>query len=156
MSYVQLAETTLSSNVQSVTFSSIPQNYKDLIAIYHGETTNSGNYDIGLKLNNTSSKRLWSTIVNSSTATSYSASADYFWNLTSDVRTIMHVEVYDYSDTNKASSAFVRLGSAQSSNGAGFATLTFPNTNVTTSLTFIIGAGTFISGSTFKLFGLEG
>jgi hypothetical protein len=150
--YTALANITLGSTATSVTFSSIPATYRDLILVYSGTSTSvSGvegrfNGDSGT---NYSLVRMFGT----GSPGSSSATTNYFPVVYTGlpITALSIVQIMDYSATDKHKTVLTRAG------GAGYTTTEalasrWANTAAITSIN-ILSIG-FTSGSTFALYGI--
>lgn len=150
--HVLLNQIELSSTTSSVTFSNIPSTYGDLVLVYGGNTTSSGAYDIRLKLNGDTSN--YSAVVMYGTGSangSFTQSSSNLVNLGSDARSTVVVQVMDYMATDKHKTSLIR---ADSSGTTSAVAQRWAITTAVSSLSFEIGAGVFVIGSTFSLYGV--
>lgn len=153
--YTQLNSITLAAGIPSITFSRIPQNYKDLVVVYNGETVSSGNYDITLSLNGDSSNHSVIILGGAGSSTfSFTASSINLWNMAAGNKTSAIMQIMDYSAIDKHKSSLIRMGAAFAS--TGIAAQRWASTSAVTSVTVGIGSGTFATGSTFTLYGIVG
>lgn len=162
--YLPIATTTVSgTSTNSVTFSSIPNTYTDLILVQYlpGDPTATYGYS-NLRFN-------------SDTANNYSSSYHYYYNAVTAGRQanvsyilhgtssfignsniITHIQNYSNTTNNKATISRVNLNA--NSNGivqeifesAGL----YRSASAITSVTAFIGSGNYSSGSTFTLYGI--
>jgi hypothetical protein len=159
--YIPLATVTLGSSASSVTFSSIPATYRDLVLVATANSTNSGFTDVAFRFNG-------------DTGTNYSRVGMYggvnpvssFTNLegrgflsfingttvgtnsfTPSVSTFM-----DYSATDKHKTGLHRHGMATDNVLA--AATRWASTAAVTSLFIFPTSGNFNTGSTFNLYGI--
>jgi hypothetical protein len=155
--YTPLATVTLGSSAASVTFSSIPATYRDLVLVitcrtnveaYPSARFNSdtaSNYSrVGMS-GDGSSTYSYSGTLDRVSLNGYAASSN-----TTDYNTIL--QVMDYSATDKHKTALSRA------NNTGYATdalaLRWANTAAITSLQVYVTSATFNAGSTFSLYGV--
>jgi hypothetical protein len=150
--YTPLATVTLGSSAASVTFSSIPATYRDLILV--GQFTGSSaaaalnlrfNSDTG---NYTGVQAFFSGAVGSNTTTSQTLSAIYGANITFATANIM-----DYSATDKHKTTLTRSGNVGNSEVA-MAAFRWASTAAVTTIGLVPAAGTISAGSTFNLYGI--
>jgi hypothetical protein len=154
--YVALATTTLGASASTVTFSSIPASYRDLILIGAGTTGASSlfylrfNGDTG---SNYSRIRALGysggPYSDATTATSISDIAQFDTNQGNFIAHIM-----DYSATDKHTAVLMRAsnkGAGETVMGAG----RWANTAAITSVTCTLNTSSFAIGSTFSLYGIE-
>lgn len=158
ITYEPIATTTLSSNTASVTFSSIPGTYTDLVLVTNGKMST------GSAVNN-------KITFNSDTATNYSRTYVYgdgsnafsgrdssqdnlgfiYWSSTNPSTTI--VQIQNYSNTTTYKTALART--SESGVAAAYVGL-WRSTSAITSITITRGStNDFASGSTFSLYGIK-
>jgi hypothetical protein len=153
--YTQLNSITLASGVPSVTFSKIPQNYKDLVIVYNGETVSSGNYDITFSLNGDTSNHSIIVVGGSGSSTfSFTAGSINTFNLGAGNKSVGIFNVMDYSAIDKHKHTLIRLNAAAA--GTGMCAQRWASNSAVTSVTVGIGSGTLATGSTFTLYGIVG
>lgn len=153
--YIPLANITLGSSASSVTFSSIPGTYRDLVVI--GTFVPSGAFaDMGLRFNGDGGTNysFVEAAGNGSTANSNSgarAQAVMLYTTGTD-SWMFNAQIMDYSATDKHKTVLSRANSA-----AVVTIMTanrWANTAAITSVTVRPDASTFASGSTFALYGI--
>jgi hypothetical protein len=148
--YTPLATVTLGSTAASVTFSSIPATYRDLIVVVNGTTTAS--VGVTFRHNGDTTDANYTSVNmtgNGSTATSTTATnANMMSMFTTQTQGI--VQFLDYSATDKHKTGLSR-GDNAGNNTRAFARR-WSNTAAITSIE--IAGGTFNSGSTFSLYGV--
>jgi hypothetical protein len=164
--YRPLATVTLGSSAASVTFSSIPATYRDLIVAATAQDPVSGTTfsNIGLQFNNdTGSNYNWTDMYGDGTsavAQVQSNSATIlagYMSSQNNVFSVHNFQFMDYSATDKHKTVLVRssLGT-RSPNTTQLAQATtgrWANTAAITSIR-IIGGTAFKAGSTFNLYGI--
>lgn len=154
MSYIALATTTLGSAAATVTFSSIPATYKDLVVVM-GSRASAGQ-QANLRLNS-SSASIYSEVVMlgfSGGAISYTSSGTSFTqilNNTSGDTTI--INIMDYSATNKHKTVLMRTNSSGASTMAQAGRWASTDAINTVSLE-MQGGATFSIGSVLSLYGV--
>ena len=149
--YTAIASQTLTSSASSVTFSSIPSTYRDLVLVW--ANGGASTYAVGMVFNSDSTATNYHWISMSgdgSSAASATSNTNFFSaNYGSGVNTI---QVMDYSATDKHKSALTRIngdgGSVQARAGR------WANTSAITSWQVFANATTFPSGATFSLYGI--
>jgi len=157
--YTPLANVTLGATASSVTFSSIPATYRDLVVVAAG-TMSTNNLDINLTLNSDSTDgnyaRVWmsargdnNTAV-SSTASNRRITAWGYWGDDQVANSI--AQLMDYSATDKQKTVLIR--SNRQSSGVDAIALRWANTAAITSLQLSPTSSTFASGCTFALYGI--
>ena len=153
--YEQIATTTLGSAQSSVTFSSISGGYTDLIVIFNGAIT-TGFDTFGVRANNDTSTN-YSRITltaNGSSVSSFNETNASSTNIgimgTAISNTIIHIQNYSNTTTYKT---FLSRGDSVSNSTRANVGL-WRNTAAINRLDFIANSSTFISGSTFTLYGI--
>jgi hypothetical protein len=152
--YTLLDSVTLGSSASSVTFSSITQDYRDLVLV--AAPLYSGNSDLYLRLNGDTGSNYSNVSMtgNGSTASSLASSGDtiiltttYFGTTASNYV----IQVMDYSATDKHKTVLTRSNRADVSVSANASR--WASTSAVTSFTFFPGGG-FVAGSSFYLYGI--
>jgi hypothetical protein len=159
MSYVSLATTTLGSAASSVTFSSIPATYRDLILIITGGIS-SGDQNVIVSLNGDTTNANYANVQMSGTGSSATGETtgpqtrivNYYGYMTADLNTVIKTEIFDYAQTNKHKTYLSRANNA--GNGVTAVASRWANTSAVTSLAITPGGSTFRSGCTFSLYGV--
>jgi len=158
--YELITTTTLGSAQSSVTFSSISGSYTDLVAVINASASGA----TGAWFNtNASGANLFSDTRlsgNGSSATSARRSSqdESVFTDSSEVGTtfsfVAVLNFMNYSDTTTFKTVVSRSGSAGASTTT--AVCLRRDTSAINSITFdLVGAGTYSSGSTFKLYGIK-
>ena len=149
--YTPLATVTLGSTAASVTFSSIPATYRDLIVVIQHKGAGD-NFSARLNGDTGANYSYARMIGNGSTATSDSGSsgtigASFSENIGNTITQIM-----DYSATDKHKTILSRSNTASSSTRAH--AVRWASTSAVTSFGIILASGSFDAGSTFSLYGV--
>ena len=157
--YVALATQTLSSAAASVTFSSIPQGYTDLVIVATGTAT-AGNINANLRFNGDSGSNYSDTYVSGTGASAASARHSnqtfmylqgYGWWDQTQGNDIVHIMNYSNTTTYKT----VLSRADFSNNGVSAAVGLWRSTAAITSIEFRADSSTFTAGSTFSLYGIK-
>ena len=155
--YIPLATVTLAEAASEVSFGSISQDYSDLVLVFECEGSNSNringnlNSDVGANYSMVSMEDDGGT----TTSDSGTATAYFHAGVCRDTsRSINIVNIMGYSDTDKHTSILSRENAPAARMGAR--AMRWANTAAVTSVAVSCSAGTFDSGSTFKLFGIHG
>jgi hypothetical protein len=155
--YDLIASNVLTTNVSSVTFSSLPSTYRDLVLVIRSNTSNNGNPRIRFNSDTGSNYSQVRMTGNGSTATS-ATSTTFAGIITGDFAyagssSSYIVQIMDYSATDKHKTVLSR---ANESAGAVEAIAgRWANTAAVTTLTIDeFSGGTFSSGGTFYLYGI--
>ena len=156
--YTPIASITLGANATSVTFSSIPQTYTDLIVIVNGRT--DGDENIRLQFNSDTSNNYSVTALygNGSTVTSNRQSNTGSIGIGgissgSDEQGTVVVQIFNYSNTTTNKTVITR---ANNSTYVQLRTGTRRSTEAISGITLTADATTFLSGATFNLYGILG
>jgi hypothetical protein len=155
-SMTALANITLQSASSQVTFSSIPQNYRDLVLVFDGRITDTDRLAC-FRFNNDSGSN-YTTVytANTASATRSTTAADFYYQASSNLSDGI-IQIMDYSATDKHKTIISR------SNNPSDYVFTYANrwanTAAITSITFLpmatnfTASSTFVSGSIFSLYG---
>jgi hypothetical protein len=156
--YTPIASQTLGSSAATVTFSSLPQNYTDLILIVN--ETRSATSNIYIRFNNDTASNYSLTYIagNGSAASSGRNSNltngyyfDAFGSSSTRGTGIINIMNYTNGATNKTAISRYSNTSSETIATVGL----WRNTNPITSVTvFLSGSTTFDSGSTFTIYGV--
>ena len=160
--YTPIASVTLSSAQSSVTFSGIPQTYTDLVLVASCQTNAAGtDKDLYLRFNGDSANNYSRTrlVGNGSTATSARQSdvsqivcgampgTSYTSEFAANV-----IQIQNYTNTTTNKTTLVRNSFSQIAVQAIVGL--YRSTSAITSVTLIPESGSFVSGSTFNLYGI--
>jgi hypothetical protein len=152
--YRPLANITLGSTAGSVTFSSIPNTYRDLVVVINGNVSSAT--DIAYRLNGDSASNysnVWMFGDASSSGSGSNATTEgvvHYTNQSSQFLTTF--SLIDYSATNKHKMGISR-GSTVGGLSIAYASR-WANTAAVTTLLCIAKGTTFTSGTTFALYGI--
>jgi len=157
--YTPLATVTLASSASSVTFSSIPATYRDLILTVAG--TNSANAFITLQFNGDTGSNYSMVFMqgSGSGATSTSSSGVEIITSQNNVGTALKtglIQIMDYSATDKHKTVLARTDGENSGTRLTAALAArWANTAAITSIRVYDGNGSnYLTGSTFNLYGV--
>ena len=152
--YEPIATNTLSSSAASVTFSSIPGTYTDLVLIFNGTGSTGGNFTF--QFNGDTSTNYSATILygDGSSAGSVRVSSQSSMNIggvstgfTTDIINIMN-----YSNATTYKTALGRY--ARPADEVGAKVGLWRSTSAITSIVVGVSGGNFATGSTFTLYGI--
>jgi hypothetical protein len=153
--YTALATVTLGSSASSVTFSSIPASYRDLVLVYNGTGTSGQslqprfNNDTG---GNYTTVRMYNSGGGSSPASDNYAPAEIGYNNTTNTGI---ANIMDYSATDKHKTYLTRWGNADGTSYVQAYAARWANTAAITSIQITnSGGGNIAAGSTFNLYGI--
>jgi len=154
--YIHINSITLAAASASVTFSAIPQNFKDLILIVNGAGSSAqGNNYLYFNGDTTASNYSHGRILGSgSSASTETASTPTVSDVTTNFSNFVKVNVFDYSASDKHKTR-LSISSNPTSTIIAYASR-WANTAPVTSLTFAgFNSGNWVTGSTFTLYGIE-
>lgn len=157
--YTALANITLSSSASSVTFSSIPGTYRDLVLVCSITNASGGTNTINIRFNgDTGSNYNRVHMIGTGTADSvaFSNSTESLsipTGGTGNVGTVIS-QIMDYSATDKHKTFLTRIADKGGYGDYVIASASrWANTSAVTSLTFY-GTTNFLSGNSFALYGI--
>lgn len=155
-----ISSVTLAANAGSVSFSNIPQTYRDLIVVVNVMHDSTNDKQTHLRANGDSNNvnLIYMDGSGSSAVSGTATTASLYYAApgTSTGTVISSVtDILDYSQTDKHKTALVRAGSSY--NPVSAYTYRWASFNPINSLYFYISAGSsYLSGSTFTLYGVLG
>lgn len=148
-----IQRTVLNTNTSTITFSSIPNTYKDLFMIVSASPTGSGNSIIRLNGSSSSSYHILTISVSTTTATGNNASNQSGAFLeTGSTPFISKIDFIDYTNTSAHKGFLIRESSSQ--DGVQIRGCRWADTSVISSIE--ISGHTFATGSLFALYGVIG
>jgi hypothetical protein len=153
-SMTALASITLQEASASVSFSGIPQNYRDLVLIGR-PASSSGTVVISLKVNSDSGNNYHQVVMfgtGSTTGSFANSPAAYlnFLDVDTNANGIGMVQIIDYSATNKQKTILLRRNQFDA---VAAVAARWANTEAITSVQFDTLSGSLAAGSTFNLYG---
>ena len=160
--YTELLKTTVGTATSSVTLSSIPSGYTDLVLITSAKNNTGAQYRLQLSFNGDRSTSVYSVTKltgNGSTAVSSRVSnAPYGAILIGTIgstnfdNVITHIMNYSNTTTNKT---ILRRGGSDAAGSPQLEAGSYRSTAAISTLTLTAGAGNFGIGSTFTLYGIK-
>lgn len=153
--YIALANTTLSSNVSTVTFGSIPNTYRDLVLVINGRTPDGTNGAVRMRFNSDTTDANYSRVFmlgSGSGTQSAATNGHFFFDLYEGdpQTTIFHI--MDYSATDKHKTI---LGRWQGQLSYVVASANrWANTNAITTIQIAPNSFNLQSGTTLSLYGI--
>ena len=160
--YVALDKITVVSATSSITFSSIPSTYTDLVIVSNFGTTASGN-SVGLRFNGDTGSNYSTTQVNAPTpfggswrGTNQTSSTVFGSPIASGTPSTLiaygtiNIPNYSKNNINKSILSRYGYGSGEVIGASGL----WRNTNAITSITLVCVGTTLLAGSTFELYGI--
>lgn len=158
--YEPIATTTLGSAASSVTFSSIPSTYTDLVVIAKAGATGGAN-NLYIWFNGSRGTAYSGTTLtgDGSSATSQRTTSageillNYYGYLSNDLNSAHIVNVHNYANTSVNKTILARANNA--GNGVAAAAGLWRSTAAITSIELGAGGSTLIAGSMFTLYGIK-
>jgi len=161
--YTPIYAQTLSSAVASITFSSIPSTYTDLVVIVNGTTSGGSANDLFIRFNgDTSTNYSWTYLAGNGSAASSgrSSNATYIpfagyptgWNVSSQGAQIIQIQNYSNATTYKT---LLARSNNSISDVAAYVGLWRNTTAITSFDLKITGSYNWNAGSTFTLYGVK-
>ncbi len=151
--YTPLANITLGSSPTTVTFSNIPNTYRDLILVINGRVGANSNMVFFYNADSSNGTAVWMT-GNGSTASSSTIGFMFAgtWNANQDSNAI--VQIMDYSATDKHKTSLVRSNQPSDQGAWAIANRWASNTAVNSITIDPTGSNTITSGTTLALYGV--
>jgi hypothetical protein len=157
MTYTLIDSEVLASAAASVTFSSIPADYRDLVLVFNGSTTFSGLGQLQLVYNSNTGdvyKRVNMTGNGSSADSGGGSNSNVVvGNTNNTTLSLSIIQIMDYSATDKHKTSLIRNNNSAINTEA--AAVRFESTSVITSILAQTNATSFAAGSTFYLYAIE-
>lgn len=150
--YTALATTTLSSAVSSVTFSSIPATYRDLIVVINaGVASPTPNVNLYYNADTTGANYTNVWMQGSSAGANSSTGLVGIGNIATDG--IFILQIMDYSATDKHKTTLGRW--QRGATNVFAAAYRWADTAAINSIEYELSGSSFVAGSTFSLYGIE-
>ena len=162
ITYEPISTTTLSSAAASVTFSSIPGTYTDLVVVIKATwTTVANDMYIYMQLNSDTGSNYSTTVLTGTGSSAISnrfsnrtnMNMDYYATLVDDEPTQRNINIMNYSNTTTYKTAIWR--SNRAGGGTDAMVGLWRSTAAITTILFDLESGDFASGSTFTLYGIK-
>ncbi len=151
-----IATQTIASNVSSVTFSSIPQTYTDLVLICYA-ISNTGTNDIGITFNGDTGSNYSRTFMGGNGSSAYSGrntSVTVGYGMFFSTAGVQgNINIMNYSNATTYKTMMIRAGQAADSTAA--AVDLWRSTAAISSVTLTAMANSIAAGSTFTLYGIK-
>jgi len=150
--YTPIASITLGSSASSVTFSSIPQDYRDLVLVINGGASAAATIEFQFNGDTTGSNYSQVNMIGDGSSATSSAQSDRNFIYFDSANSISILEIMDYSATDKHKTTLTRDNTlAQVSAKAS----RYASTTAITSIKFQdAGGATLDSGTTLALYGI--
>ena len=159
LTYESIATQTLSSATASITFSSIPSTYTDLILICRQATNADANTqlrfngDTGSNYSTNFLRSNGTTVSTARDSNQTQMNLESFGFPTSAFNAVTTANIMNYSNTTTFKTTLSRGSNANT--GVTAACHLWRNTAAITSMTILNNASTFSTGSTFTLYGIK-
>lgn len=164
--YTAIATQTLGSAAASVTFSSIPGTYTDLVLVANGYNATGDGVAPRLVFNSDTASNYSRTILSgdgsSATSSRNTNQSEIFignvvgWDTTSTQPAMFIAQIMNYSNTTTNKTVLARLGAASGTYPGTEALVgLYRSTSAITNVQVTSGSGTFAIGSTFSLYGIK-
>lgn len=156
MSYVALANITLGSSASSVTFSSIPATFRDLVLVIKDLSVAPTNGSVRIRFNGDTTDANYSRVImfgSGSTGTSGATNGHLFYDLYETQGQPTLVNIMDYSATDKHKTVLTRWSGTDSYVVAG--AHRWANTAAINTIAIVPNGFNFASTSTFALYGIR-
>lgn len=162
MTYVPLAQITLTAPDAEIVFGNIPNSFRDLVLVVDGTTSSVANFELQFN-GDTGNNYSWVAASGTgSQALSFAASAvntarvTYYGYLEPATRGNIIAQIMDYTATDKQKTILGRANNV--ANGTNMGAARWANMNAITSIRcfFQDGTATLSSGSSITLYGIAG
>jgi hypothetical protein len=156
--YDLIASNVLGSSASSVTFSSIPATYRDLVVVVKAD---GANQNALIRLNSDTTGSNYSPVSMYGTGSSAFSSTigqnTITYDVAADTNYLAIINIMDYSATDKHKTMLNRANNPTGSAPAvGASAIRWANTSAVNTVTILISAGSWAVGSSFYLYGLVG
>ena len=148
--YRPLATVTLGTAVSSVSFSSIPSSYRDLILVYNA--TGNSSQVCTLQINGSAANGSTVSMVGASGFVVSNTSTTLIGGLIDTTRGVNILQFMDYSATDKHKTYLIRADRA-AANTVAYAAR-WAQTSAINSIAVFTGSGNFDVGSVFSIYGV--
>jgi hypothetical protein len=149
--YTALATVTLGSSAASVTFSSIPATYRDLVLVINMAGTSSGYMNLVINSDSSNFTRVYA-VGSSGGALSAADSTSFFGGFSSSFNNLQILNFMDYSATDKHKTILIRENIGGSDTAMD--TIRWASTSAITTIQIGTPSGDFASTSTLALYGI--
>jgi hypothetical protein len=157
--YIQLNSVTLAAASSSVTFSNIPQNYRDLALIQTGTSTNTSINSLQVRMNNDSGSNYAGVVMaadgGSLSSAAFNDSGHIVGYAINTGVVVNIVDIIDYSANDKHKTVLSKHNTASDSRVRYGATRWASNEAVTSLICRVDTGANWNAGSTFTLYGIE-
>ena len=151
--YTQINSITLAAASSSVTFASIPQNFRDLIIVSNYTGTSAVTLTT-LRFNGDSSNYSGVQLYGSASSGSNTVTSQNFGAVYGSFISTIITEIMDYSATDKHKTTLQKVGNTQNSE-VSIAVYRWGSISPVTSISLTPNSGNFSANATFTLYGIE-
>lgn len=156
--YTPIATNTLTSATSTVTFSSIPATYTDLILIVTATSASGGTQDVGIRFNNDSGSNYSRIRLNgngsaASTGRNQAVTVGYGLITTTTAPTVGTVQINSYSNSSTYKNFLYRASEA--SDSAALGVVSWASTAAINRIDVLGMSYNFAIGSTFTIYGIK-
>ncbi len=149
--YIALANLTLSSGQQEITFSSIPATYRDLVVVIEGTST-AGDNAVNFKMNGVTTDMSYVQMIGTGSTTISNSTTVGSCGAMFTARSMIVINIMDYAATDKHKTVLSR-SSIAAGDVRAFAAR-WGSTNAMTSFAVYTNNNQFATGTTFALYGI--
>lgn len=150
--YTALGTVTLSSSAASVTFSSIPQNYRDLVLVINGKGSIDENPTY--TINGSTTGFSWVRMSGNGSTTVSDSNTNNTIGRMGTAETLIIAQFLDYSATDKHKTFLIR-NNYPAGDIRGIAARWASTSGITSIAMGIRLSGSYLTGTTFSLYGIE-
>lgn len=158
--YTPIATQTLAADASTVTFSSIPQTYTDLVLAINAGTVSGPSYDLLIRFNNDSSSLYSQTLLGGNGTSAYSVRLsnrtsiylDYSGGTIAGINKIYLVNIMNYANTTTNKTFINRAGYADGTTELNVGL--YRSTSAISSIQIPTNGFGISAGSTFTLYGI--
>lgn len=161
--YIPLATFTTTGTASQITFSNIPNTYRDLVIVTNVVASSAGPYDQAIRFNNDTASGYSSMIIYAAgaSASQYTALVnpdraylDFYGSATTSQRASSIAHIFDYSVNYKHKNVITRGNRGNS--GSEIIASRWKNNAVISSIQYFLISGSFGAGTTVSLYGIAG
>lgn len=150
--YEKIASVELTSSASSITFSSLPQNYRDLVVYAEGAYSSATTFNSRLNGDSgTNYQRTFIYVIETPNVAASAALSPQFTHSGGMANPLVLINFLDYSQADKYTTVISR---ANDTNLSDFRSLAWLNTSPVTSIEFSPNAGTFSAGFKISMWGV--
>jgi hypothetical protein len=159
--YSLIASTTGTGSSNTISFTSIPATYTDLVIVFDGAATTGGTAGFAFTINGVNSGNLYSDTrlqgngSAASSARNSNQNSGNFGYISSSNRSMFILHIMDYSNTTTFKTTISRSHTQDASDGRVGAYVTLYRATAAVNRVDILATPNFSTTSTFKLYGIQ-